>query len=165
MEETKAMNRLLRAVSFFLLGIALGLPSGILLVQQVFIEKEKGMGMLGEEVLADNFAKFQFTHANAQSARAALLYAVQIHREMQASNPKYRGWAENFDLGWCYAELSVLEDSAGNPNLADGYMSEANRIFRTDGTVKDSTMEHLKQVLRATRAKPSSNTLPDGEPQ
>lgn len=159
------MNRLLRTVSLLLLGIALGLPSGILLVQYDFIEKEKAMGMLGEENLADNFAKFQFTHADALSARAALLYAVQIHREMQASNPKYRGWAENFDLGWCYAELSVLEESAGNPNLAESYMSEANTIFRQDGTVKDSTIEHLKEVLRATQAKPNSNPLRDGKPK
>jgi hypothetical protein len=165
MEETKTMNRLLRTVCLFVLGIAVGLPSGILLVRYEFIEKEKAMGMLAEEALADNFAKFQFTHADAQSARAALLYAVQIHTEMQVSNAKYRGRPEKFDLAWCYAELSVLEESAGNLKLADVYMSEAETIFKSDGTVKDSTLQHLREVLRATQAKPTSNRLADGKPQ
>jgi len=110
------------------------------------------------------FAKTQFTHADTESAREALLYAIKVHNEMQISNSKNRGWPENMDLGWCYAELSALEESAGNADLAGKYRVDAYRILDQPG-VKDSTMARLWQVIKATQATPSLRRPTTGEPR
>jgi len=117
--------------------------------------------MLGEEDLIDNFAKIQFIHANPTSARAALIRAVEIHREMQSKNPQYRGRAENMDLAWCLAELSVLEESDGNGEIAKSYRAEAESILSGSGA-KDTTVTHLMEVLHETQAQASQDTASSG---
>jgi len=161
--EGLAMKRASKLFALFFLGSVVGLPTGSYLVEHKFIEKEKAMGLHGEEAIADDFAKTQFTHADPQSAREALLYAVNVHKEMQFSNSKYWGWPEKMDLGWCYAELSVLEESAGNTNLSKNYMALSDQIFK-EGDAKDSTLAHLRQVLRETQSKPISNPPANGKP-
>jgi len=133
-------------------------------MQHLFIENEKANGMLGEETIADDFARLQYTHADPQSARDALLYAVEIHRKMQISNAKYWGNFQKVDLAWSYAELSALEDSAGNGELAKDYMAQADQIFK-QLAVKDAILARVKQVIRDTEPKTSPNRPENGEPR
>ena len=147
------MKRASRLLALFFMGAVLGLPSGTYLVRHKFIDNERAMGLRGEEVIADDFAKTQFTHADPQSAREALLYAVEMHKKMRVSNSGLWGWPEKMDLGWCYAELSVIEESAGNADLAENYMIISDQIFKEVGA-KDSTIANLKQVLRDTQTRP-----------
>jgi hypothetical protein len=146
------MKRLSRISALLLLGVVLGLPLGGYLVQHKFIDKEKAMGMWIEESAVDDFAKKEFIYANAQSAREALQYAIKIHKEMQGTSTLW-GWTEKLDLGWCYGELSLIEESAGNTDLARNYMTRAELTLKEVG-LKDSSEAHIRQVLQR---KPVSN--------
>jgi hypothetical protein len=143
------MKRISRILALLLLGAILGFPLGIYLVQHKFIDKEKSMGMVNEEALLDDFAKKEFIYADPQNAREALQYAIKIHKEMQGTSTLW-GWPEKADLGWCYGELSLIEESAGNPNLARDYMAQAGQTLKEVG-LKDSSEAHIREVLLGTR--------------
>src|SRR5712692_6017714 len=100
------MKRISRIFALLILGLVIGLPLGIYLVQYKFIDKEKAMGMWSEEVVFDDFAKKEFIYADPQSAREALQYAIKIHKGMQGTSILW-GWPEKAGLGWCYGELSM----------------------------------------------------------
>ncbi len=136
-------------MALLLLGAALGLPLGIYLVQHKFIDKEKVMGMWSEEVIVDDFAKKEFIYADPQSAREALQYAIKIHKETQGTSTLW-GWPEKADLGWCYGELSLIEESAGNPDLAKDYMAQAGQTLKELG-LKDSSEAHIREILLRKR--------------
>ncbi len=150
------MKRISRIFVLLLLGVVLGLPMGIYLVQHKFIDKEKAMGMWMEELTLDGFAKKEFIYANAQSAREALLYAIKIHKEMQAKSPLW-GWPEKLELGWCYGELSLIEESAGNTDLARDYMTHAEQTLKEAG-LKDSSEAHIQEVLKRNRVSSLSSS-------
>ena len=146
------MKRISRILALLLLGAILGFPLGIYLVQHKFIDKEKSMGMVNEEALLDDFAKKEFIYADPQNAREALQYAIKIHKEMQGTST-LSGWPEKKDLGWCYAELSLVEESAGNTELAGDYMNRAEQILKELG-LKDPSEAHIRELLKR---KPASN--------
>jgi hypothetical protein len=150
------MKRLSRILALLLLGAVVGLPLGIYLVQRKFIDKEKALGMVNEEALVDDYAKKEFIYADPQNAREALTYAVEIHKEMQGTST-LSGWPEKSDLGWCYADLSLIEESAGNLTLARDYMSQSQQILKELG-LKDSSESHIRKLLQRTPAtnQPSS---------
>lgn len=139
------MKRISRIFALFLLGAVLGLPLGIYLVYK-FADKEKAMGMWSEETALDDFAKKEFIYADQQSAREALLYAIKVHKEMQAKAPLW-GWPEKLELGWCFGELSLIEESAGNADLARDYMTQAGQNLKEAG-LKDSSETHIREVLQ-----------------
>jgi hypothetical protein len=149
-----------RILALVLLGAVLGLPLGIYLVQHQFIEKEKAIGMVNEEALLDDFAKKEFIHADPESAREALLYAIKIHKDMQGTSRLW-GWRDRADLRWCYAELSLIEESAGNTTLARDYMTQAGQTLREVG-LKDSSEAHIRKVLQR---KPVSDQPSSGGPR
>jgi hypothetical protein len=126
------MNTWSRIGVLFMLGLMLGLPLGAYLTQNKFIRNEKTMGMWSEENFADDFAKKEFAFGDPQSAREALLYAIEIHKQMQATSPS-RGWPQKWDLGWCYGELSLLEQAAGNADVARNDLAQAEEIFKELG--------------------------------
>lgn len=142
------MKRMSRIFALFLLGAVLGLPLGIYLVHK-FADKEKAMGMWSEETALDDFAKKEFIYADQQSAREALLYAIKIHKEMQAKSTLW-GWPEKLELGWCYGELSLIEESAGNADLARDYMTQAEQTLKEAG-LKDSSEARIQEVLKRNR--------------
>jgi hypothetical protein len=149
------MKRVLPIFALFLLGTVLGLPLGIYLVQHKFIDNEKAIGMVNEEALFDNFAKMEFIYADPQSAREALQYAIKIHREMQGTSTLW-GWPEKSDLGWCYGELSLIEESA-NTDLARDYMTQAVQTLKEAG-LKDTSEAQIRGVLQRNLASnPPSN--------
>lgn len=150
------MKRISRFSALLLLGAVVGLPLGSYLVQHKFIDKEKAMGMVNEEALVDDFAKKEFIYADSQSAREALQYAIKIHKEMQGTS-SLSGWPEKADLGWCYGELSLIEESAGNADLARNYMAQAGQTLKEVG-LKDSSEGHIREVLlrKLTSNPPSS---------
>ena len=152
------MKRISRIFALLLLGAVLGLPLGVYLVQHKFIDKEKAMGMWSAETAFDDFAKKEFIYADQQSAREALLYAIKVHKEMQAKAPLW-GWPEKLELGWCFGELSIIEESAGNTDLATNYMTQAEQNLKEAG-LKDSSETHIREVLqrRLVSGLPSSKS-------
>jgi hypothetical protein len=140
------MTRASRIFALFIIGAMLGFPLGIYLVQHKFINNEKAIGMVNEEGIVDNFAKKEFIYADPQSARDALQYAIKIHKEMQGVST-LRGWPEKSDLGWCYAELSLIEESAGNASLARDYMTQAEQTLKESG-LKDSSETYIRELLQ-----------------
>jgi hypothetical protein len=140
------MKRISRIFALLLLGVVLGLPLGIYLVQFKFVDKEKAMGMVFEEGMIDDFAKKEFIHADPQSSREALRYAIKIHKGMQGTST-LSGRAEKSDLAWCYAELSLIEESAGNTELAGEYMNKAEQIL-TELGLKDPSEAHIRELLQ-----------------
>jgi hypothetical protein len=150
------MKKSLCLFALFLLGAILGLPLGTYMVQHKFIAKEKAMGMLNEEALFDDFAKKEFIYADPQSAREALRYAINVHGEMQHTSTLW-GWPEKSDLGWCYGELSLVEESAGNTELARDYMVQAERTLKEVG-LKDFSEIHIREVLQRKAASNQSSS-------
>jgi hypothetical protein len=153
------MKKITRILVPLLLGVVVGLPLGIYLVQYKFINNEKAIGMVNEEDLVDGFAKKEFIYADPQSAREALQYAIWVHKEMRGTSALW-GWPEKAGLGWCYAELSLIEESAGNPDLARDYMTQAGQTLKEVG-LKDSSEAHIRKVLQRTPVsdQPSSGGL------
>ena len=154
------MKRISRIFALFLLGVVLGLPLGIYLVQHKFIDKEKAIGMVSEEGLLDDFAKKEFIYADPQSTREALQYAIKVHKEMQGTSILW-GWRDKADLGWCYAELSLIEESTGNTNRARDYMTQAGQTLKEVG-LKDSSEAHIRKILQR---KPISDQPSSGGPR
>src|SRR5260370_852582 len=154
------MKKAFRIFALFLLGVVLGLPLGIYLVQHKFIDSEKAIGMWSEEVFFDGFAKKEFIYADPRSAREALQYAITIHKEMQGKSILW-GRPEKADLAWCYAELSLIEEAAGNADLARDHMTQAQQTLKEVGS-KDSSEAHIREVLQR---KPVSNPPPSGGPR
>ncbi len=140
------MKRISRIFVLFLLGVVLGLPLGIYLVQHKFIDKEKALGVLIEEGIVDDFAKKEFIYADPQNARESLQNAIKIHQGMRGTSTLW-GRPEKSDLGWCYAELSLIEESEGNTDLARDYMTQAGQSLKEVG-LKDSSEAHLRKVLQ-----------------
>jgi hypothetical protein len=152
------MKRVSRILALLLVGAVLGAPLGAYLVQRKFIDKEKALGMVNEEALVDDYAKKEFIYADSESAREALNYAIEIHKEMQGTST-LSGRPEKSDLAWCYAELSLIEESAGNLTLAKDYMSRAQQILRELG-LKDSSESHIRKLLQRTPANQLSSVQP-----
>jgi hypothetical protein len=153
------MTRISRIFALFLLGVVLGLPMGMYLMQHKFIDKEKAMGLWSEEVFFDGFAKKEFIYADPQNALEALTYAIKIHKEMQGTSTLW-GWPEKSDLGWCYAELSLIEESAANTDLARQYMIKAEQTLKEAG-LKDPSEAHIRKLLkRQPISNPASNAGP-----
>ncbi len=152
----------------FLLGTLLGLPAGFYAAHYKYIDNQKAAGMLSEESTVDDFAKAQYLYADPQSARTALAYAITIHQDMQTENPQ-SGTAEKVNLGWCYAELSLLEESLGNTDVAKKQMAQAVQILQGAG-LRDTTEFSIRQKLQkkihenpppdATPTQPSGEKLP-----
>lgn len=140
------MTRVRHTIALVFLGLIVGFPFGMYLVQHEFIDKEKAIGMVSEEGFLDDYAKKEFTYADQHSAREALTYAVEIHRKMQGTSTLW-GWPEKSDLAWCYAELALIEESAGNKNLASDYMSHAQLILKELG-LKDPSEAHIRELLQ-----------------
>jgi hypothetical protein len=154
------MKRISRIFALFLLGVVLGLAPGIYLVQRKFIDKEKAIGMDVEEGLLDDFAKKEFIYADSQSAQEALQYAIKVHKEMQGTSILW-GWRERADLGWCYAELSLVEESVGNRDLAMDYMTRAGQTLKEAG-LKESSEAHIRELLKR---QPISNAASSAGPR
>lgn len=130
----------------FLLGTLLGLPLGYYIAHYKYIDGEKAIGMTREEATVDDFAKKVFLYADPRIARGALTFAIKTHQEMQTDNPLW-GKTEKVDLGWCYAQLSLLEESGGDAKLAKEHMAQAGQILR-DAGISDATEAKIRQTLQ-----------------
>jgi hypothetical protein len=161
----------------FLLATLLGLPVGYYVAHQKYIDNEKAAGMLSEEATVDDFAKKEFLYADPQRARNALAFAIKIHQDMQVANPS-SGAAQRMDLGWCYAELALLEESGGSAEAAKKDMAQAVQTLR-DAGASGTTEFIIRQKLQpkqpastpadatsqpATAPQPGAIQSPNGNP-
>jgi len=135
------MKRLLHLALWVLLGTLVGLPAGIYWMNRSLVRKADAVGRLTEEAAVDYFAKAQYRNADRGSARQALLDAIQTHNRMKAQS-QLRGNYEQYDLGYCYGELSLLEESAGNADVAREYMQRAVDTLKEAGFKGTIVSEH-----------------------
>ena len=126
------MRRLVHFVLWFLLGALVGLPVGTYWMNHSLVRNADAIGQLVEEGTVDDFAKAQYRNADSESARQALQYAIQTHKRMKGTG-QLQGKAEQIDLAYCYGELSLLEEAAGNSDLARDYMQHAVQTLREAG--------------------------------
>lgn len=141
------LKKILYFLMFFILGCALGLPWGIM-QEREYIRMETILGRQGVEEMVDSFAKMQFIHADTQQARRALLDAVTIHEQMQVDYPD-RDKTNQVKWGFCYGDLALLEESAGNPDLARNYMVKAKQILTPLGFRESKISEILQEHASA----------------
>lgn len=125
------------------LGVLLGMSFGILR-QRAYLRMETAVGMQGQEEMLDTFAKMQFIHAEPQTARQALLAAIDVHKRVQDGYPDW-SWTEKAKWGWCYADLALLEDSIGEADIARNYMLRAEEILKPLGYSRESIQEVLNR--------------------
>jgi hypothetical protein len=122
------------------------MPAGVYLVQTKYVDNDKALGMMHEESFVDDYAKKEFVLANPPNARNALIYAIDLHRQMQRTNPLW-GRSQKVDLGWCYAELSLLEGSSGNTSAASEHMSQARETLKEAG-LQDMSETRIRNALQ-----------------
>jgi|SRR5579859_2504468 len=128
----------------FLVGFTLGLPVGFMQGRQEYIRMEDTLGRRGEEDMVDTFGMMQYTYADSQNARRALLDAIAIHEKMQADDPDWDK-IEQERWGFCYGHLALLEESAGNSDLSRSYMVKAKQILTHLGYSEDVIQEILQK--------------------
>jgi hypothetical protein len=125
------MKRFFHLVLWFMLGTLVGLPIGWYWTNRNLVRNADALGHMAEEATVDYFAKAQYRNADGESARQALLAAIQVHNQLKGS--RLHGKAEQIDLGYCYGELSLLEEGAGNLDLSRDYMQRAEQTLRDAG--------------------------------
>ena len=130
----------------FLLATLVGLPVGYYVAHQKYIDSEKATGLLSQEATVDDFAKKEFLFADRQSARYALAFAIKTHQEMETPGLPSSA-AQKMDLGWCYAELALIEESAGNADPAKKYMTQAVQTLK-DAGASATTEFTIRQKLQ-----------------
>jgi hypothetical protein len=130
----------------FLLATLVGLPVGYYVAHQKYIDSEKAAGLLSQEATVDDFAKKEFLFADRQSARYALAFAIKTHQEMETQGSPSSA-AQKMDLGWCYAELALIEESAGNADPAKKYMTQAVQTLK-DAGASATTEFTIRQKLQ-----------------
>ena len=136
------VKKLLHISILFVAGAAPGLAFGTYVAGRIS-DSQMAAGMRAQESLLDAFARLQFDHADWGAAREALLYAIQTHREMRARTSRYTELRKQ-SLGWCYARLSVLEESAGNVANAKDYMERAKMELKP---IVDNEA-HIRQIIQ-----------------
>lgn len=141
------MKRLGNVAMLLFLGVLLGMSWGVWR-QRVYLRMETAAGMQGQEEMLDTFAKMQFTHAEPQVAREALLAAINVHKRVQDAYPDW-SWTEKAKWGWCYADLALLEDSMGEADLARNHMLQAEEILKPLGYSRESIHEVLNRHAQA----------------
>jgi len=140
------VKKTLKLGMLLLLGLALGLPWGIMR-QREYIHKESVLGKQAEEDMVDTFAKMQFVYADPQRAREALHDAISVHEKMQLAYP---GWeqVERAKWGFCYGDLAILEETAGNRALAQSYMAKALELLKQSDYSEDGVRQALERHAR-----------------
>jgi len=156
------MKRLLHLALLFLLGTLVGLPVGIYWMNRTLVRNADAVGQRAEEAAVDYFAKAQYRNADRESARQALLYTIQTHNRMKASS-QLRGPSEQFDLAYCYGELSLLEESAGNADVARDYMRRAVDTLKEAGFKGTIVSEH--DIRERLSKEPFVDAALTGKPQ
>jgi hypothetical protein len=112
------------------------------------VQRADAVGRIGEEATIDYFAKAQYRNADRETAREALSYAIQVHNKMKGTTGKLYGRDGQIDLGYCYGELSLLEEAAGNSDLARDYMQHAVQTLKEVGLRGPITSEaHIRERL------------------
>jgi hypothetical protein len=155
------MKRLFHLGLWFLLGITIGL-FGMYWWNSRRIRDEKALGMRFERTTVDYYAKAEYKYADRESARQALLYDIQLSNQMKGASPLW-GPDDLLDLGNSYGELSLLEESAGNPDLARKYMVQAVQALKEADLKEPSASE--ASIRKRLGKEPFVAAMADGKPQ
>jgi len=94
--------------------------------------------------LTSQFAAQQFRHADTDHARSAVLSEINVLEqfELATNEMTYRG-----QLGYAYARLGTIEESAKHPDAARQAFLQARSWFKR-GFGHDLTDDQMKEALK-----------------
>ena len=124
------MKRTLRFLALIVVGLAIGAVSGV-------VHGRRSLGQ-GSEVLSQSFAlaeyetlaSLEYKEADPTHAKQALLDLLAFMDQMEAANRVAIQKSLDLDRGITYMRLAMLEESAGNNDLARGYVGRAQMSFK-----------------------------------
>ncbi len=108
------------------------------------------------------YARAQYKYADRDSARQALLYDIQVFNQLKGDGLRQDS-AQLTDLSESYGELSLLEESAGNPDLARKYMVQSVQAFKEAGFKEPFASE--ASIRKRLGKEPFVAAIADGKPQ
>ncbi len=146
------MKRTLRFLALIVVGLAIGAVSGV-------VHGRRSLGQ-GSEVLSQSFAlaeyetlaSLEYKEADATHAKQALLDLLAFMDQMEAANRVAIQKSLDLDRGITYMRLAMLEESAGNNDLARGYVGRAQMSFkkRDNSDISEDRLRELTLKFDST---------------
>jgi len=146
------MKRTLRFLALIVLGLAIGAVSGV-------VHGRRSLGQ-GSEVLSQSFAlaeyetlaSLEYKEADPTHAKQALLDLLAFMDQMEAANRVAIQKSLDLDRGITYMRLAMLEERAGNNDLARGYVGRAQMSFkkRDNSDISEDRLRELTLKFDST---------------
>jgi len=146
------MKRTLRFLALIVVGLAIGAVSGV-------VHGRRSLGQ-GSEVLSQSFAlaeyetlaKLEYKEADPTHAKQALLDLLAFMDQMEAANRVAIQKSLDLDRGITYMRLAMLEERAGNNDLARGYVGRAQMSFkkRDNSDISEDRLRELTLKFDST---------------
>ena len=146
------MKRTLRFLALIVVGLAIGAVSGV-------VHGRRSLGQ-GSEVLSQSFAlaeyetlaSLEYKEADPTHAKQALLDLLAFMDQMEATNRVAIQKSLDLDRGITYMRLAMLEESAGNNDLARGYVGRAQMSFkkRDNSDISEDRLRELTLKFDST---------------
>jgi len=146
------MKRTLRFLALIVVGLAIGAVSGV-------VHGRRSLGQ-GSEVLSQSFAlaeyetlaSLEYKEADPTHAKQALLDLLAFMDQMEAANRVAIQKSLDLDRGITYMRLAMLEESAGNNDLARGYVGRAQMSFkkRDNSDISEDRLRELTLKFDST---------------
>jgi len=146
------MKRTLRFLALIVVGLAIGAVSGV-------VHGRRSLGQ-GSEVLSQSFAlaeyetlaSLEYKEADPTHAKQALLDLLAFMDQMEAANRVAIQKSLDLDRGLTYMRLAMLEERAGNNDLARGYVGRAQMSFkkRDNSDISEDRLRELTLKFDST---------------
>ena len=146
------MKRTLRFLALIVVGLAIGAVSGV-------VHGRRSLGQ-GSEVLSQSFAlaeyetlaSLEYKEADPTHAKQALLDLLAFMDQMEAANRVAIQKSLDLDRGITYLRLAMLEERAGNNDLARGYVGRAQMSFkkRDNSDISEDRLRELTLKFDST---------------
>jgi hypothetical protein len=146
------MKRTLRFLALIVVGLAIGAVSGV-------VHGRRSLGQ-GSEVLSQSFAlaeyetlaSLEYKEADPTHAKQALLDLLAFMDQMEAANRVAIQKSLDLDRGITYMRLAMLEERAGNNDLARGYVGRAQMSFkkRDNSDISEDRLRELTLKFDST---------------
>jgi len=139
-------------LALIVVGLAIGAVSGV-------VHGRRSLGQ-GSEVLSQSFAlaeyetlaSLEYKEADPTHAKQALLDLLAFMDQMEAANRVAIQKSLDLDRGITYMRLAMLEERAGNNDLARGYVGRAQMSFkkRDNSDISEDRLRELTLKFDST---------------
>jgi len=136
----------LRIALFVLFGLVVGLPIGFAFGYRSFHEGPAAFSDALALAEYESLTSVQYQHTDPAHAKAALLDLLEFMDEMEANHRTYIQKQLDLDRGVTYTRLSLVEQKAGDTQLAEEDIRKAQEAMKKrDG--KDISAEDLREQV------------------